>query len=55
MSSKRIEVELPVCPECLLAGKIPDAYNKGKWYCTGPPGQLHARKKMTKRVFREIR
>lgn len=50
-----LEVELFVCPDCLLVGKLPQG--RGSKYaamCVGPPGADHKQRKMQPRRFREV-
>jgi len=52
-----IEVELPVCDRCGLAGKIPRMGAEGKilnFYCTGKAGHRHKKEIMNYRTFREV-
>lgn len=57
MQTELLEVDLPVCPNCGIAGKIPRKGAEGKvldFYCTGPKGHKHKRIKMEYRKFREV-
>lgn len=50
-----ITVTLPVCPLCRRAGKIPNEFVSGRFWCTGPLEDPHKRVAMEPRKFQEIR
>lgn len=53
MASKRLEVELLVCPACFHIGKrnLGEGFYKG--FCTGPARASHKKTKMELRRFVE--
>lgn len=52
---KPLEVELPVCPECLKVGPQPKHAGRVSNACTGGVHNPHPRRSMEYRPFREIR
>lgn len=50
--TKRLEVELEVCPTCHRVGRHPAGQYKG--FCVGPAEETHKRVKTERRRFREV-
>lgn len=50
-----LTIELPKCPECgQVSRALASSTYGGKFFCTGPRGELHRRTQMRPVKFREV-